>query len=623
MAGYELYSMEKPGRPRLAIAMSAGLLLLTVALAYAMVVQRRQETYVPLGVPEPVADGWVSLPRPVGWEPGAREDVPPDIGLVLREKGGRGRTLAVVRTAIAIPSLRLRDAGVAVGEAADWLAGTNTVPIPQSVVSFGELPGRQFRWRSVAQRSGGGESTGVVTVTPQGRVLAVLLHRAGRIDVADEDLVRRVAAAAKASDWGLSEDVAGAAARVGMRFESPRGARVLKAGEGAMPWLFLVGPSDADGPWSIEMIRVPLAPDRKPTDVLADAVRDLCEQWSLPGEPERITLQGRVVFRMVVPADEEQYRDELWVAPTGRDSCVLIHGRFDGPRTAAQAACGTIAASVELTEGRWIADVDAAFRRGEEILEQIRSEGLDRWFEAERGRERIYLIEVAGQPQGYRRVKHTRQPSGAGAGTWRMTVFDAVAWFGATFITYEEQSVVEPRGVGYVMSATKRRNQPVLRALNRSGFVYQYEERRSVSSDVVNKTLVVGGDVQKRQATADATFASGPCEDVVCWLVASDPERRPAAVTVSSRFLPEPAPCYMRPLGALPIPGDAHGRQALAVAVQPDWSLSGTTLYFDEVGVLVAADFGRGGFMRASTEEECRERLGALLAVWPPEDLTP
>ncbi|MGB9626217.1 MAG: hypothetical protein ACPMAQ_15290, partial [Phycisphaerae bacterium] len=313
---YEVYSMERPGRPWLAVALTAAILAGTLIFAELIVVQKQRAIYVSLGEATPAGSWPISIRPPVGWKAERPANAPPEVGLVFVESAGFGRTLALVQG----PMMRsLRPASYAVGTLEDavlWLAGADTPRlIMEKPVPFGPLPGVEVQWIVGDRRQSMKRILGCVTVTPQGRVFALLLKCPERLERNDERFLEHVAATVQMADLNTTEDVAAAARACGLRLDPPSDVMAAPLPEGPVRTLQVLCRPDAEQPWTLEITVVPLATGRTPQAVLGDIVRNLTEQIQPAPEIETVRLGQRLAGRIRFEAPAQPWDGELWTVP--------------------------------------------------------------------------------------------------------------------------------------------------------------------------------------------------------------------------------------------------------------------------------------------------------------------
>lgn len=607
----DVYTMERPGRPRLAAGLSAGLLAGAILLAWALTIHKQQAIYVPLAAAQPVGAWPISICPPVGWKAEPLKNVPPEIGLMLSEPGGDGRSLAVVRGPVLDSAVPPVYAVGAVDDAVAWLAGGER-PKPLSLGSspFGPLPGIQVDWIVPRRRRPMERVLGSVGVTPQGQVFAILLKCPTRGDRNADRFLKQIAGAVELPGLGISKDIAAAALACGLRFDAPPGILAAASAEGPVKTLQLVSDRDSEKPWTLSLTVTPLAPGREAKALLVDVVRNLTEDSATSASIEPLRLKDREVYRMQFSGPGQPWAGELWAVPLDPQTVVLLAGHNDGAESDLGAACQQIAATVAFAGAAHGTDTKAAQHRGEELLAKIREKHVDEWFDAWAGPNQLYLIDRADQTEGYYRQRYSRLQDDKDV--WRVeSEVRRILADRHSIITKRDERLSDD-GVGYKIAEVRRAVTAGGRPPGRLGEPLQYQESRGPGEDTIHKTVRIGQESYETSFEAGADFACDPVLPIVYWLAATDPQRRPALVRFSDRFEAGLAAQVIYPVGPKPVPGSTPPQTAPAVIIQTDSLMYAYTFYFDDRGRVICVDFGHELAFRTCTEEEFRERFSLV-----------
>ncbi len=606
---YDLYSMERPGRPWLAVALTAAILAGTVVFAELIVVQKQRTIYVSLGEATPIGSWPISIRPPVGWKVEPPTNAPPQVGLVFVEPAGFGRALAVVQGPMMQSALPASYAVATLEDAVLWFSGSDMPKlITQKPVPFGPLPGVEVQWIIGYRRQSLKRILGCVTVTPQGRVFALLLKCPGRIDRNDERFLEHVAATVKLADLNTTDDIAAAARACGLRLGPPSEAMAAPFPDGPVPTLQVICRPDAEKPWTLEITVVPLAPERTPQAVLSDIVRNLTEQVQPAAEIETIQLGSHTAGRVRFETPDQPWDGELWTVPLDARHVAVLVGHADESGSDLPAVCEQIARTLQFADDARPIDTTAAQRRGADLLARIRDKRVDAWFDEWAASTQFYLIMRDAQIEGYYRLGYTRLADEEDRPWQVVSELHRQLSEGQT-ITYKREARLDPGGAGYELAEVRRTGARGRRPRGRMDTPYQYHEGRAAGANRVHKALQIGAASYENTFTVDASFACDPVLGIVSWLAASDTERRPVLVVTSDRFEVAWATQVLYPLGPQSVPGSEPPRTAPALVVQTDSLPYVYTMYFDQDGTLLCVDFGRGTIFRRCTEEEFRENL--------------
>ncbi len=602
--------MERPGRPWLAVALTASILAGTLIFAELIVVRKQRAIYVSLGEATRAGSWPISIRPPVGWKAEPLSSAPPQVGLLFVEFAGFGRTLALVQG----PQIKpLRPASYAVNTVEDavlWLAGDERPRlITEKPVPFGPLPGVEVQWIVGDRRQFVKRILGCVTVTPQGRVFALLLKCPERFDDRDERFLERVAATVKMADLNITHDIAAAARACGLRLDPPSDAIAAPSPEGPVRTLQVLCRPDAEQPWTLEITIVPLAAGRTPQAVLGDIVRNLTERIQPAVEIESVQLGRHVAGRIRFEEPAHPWNDELWAVPLDDGHLAVLSGHADESGSALPAVCEQIARTLQFTEDARPIDTTAAHRRGADLLARVREKQVDAWFDEWAGSTQFYLILRDAQTEGRYRLDYSRLADGKDRPWQVISELDRQLPDGQR-ILYKREARLDSGGVGYELADVRRTSAGGRRPRGRPDApYYQYHEGRAAGANTVHKALRTGAADYENSFAVDASFACDPVLGIVSWLAASDPERRPVLVTTSDRFEVAWATQVLYPLGPQSVPGSEPPRTAPALVVQTDSLPYVYTMYFDEDGTLLCVDFGGGSIFRRCTEEQFRESM--------------
>lgn len=606
--------MERSARPRLAVAYTAGLLALTLALAWGLIEHKKRAMYIAMTDSRQLRDWPIHARVPEGWTEAPADQTPADVGVLAVAPDDDTRALAIVQGPTIDTLLPVATAPARFEAAIAWFGeGTPVRGARAQWTRFGPLPGVLYQWIVARSTSTPVMVIGVLGVTPDARSYAVLLRREGTPDRKDEALVRQVAAEITAPGLGITTDVAGPASACGLTVDAPSGTLAVPPAEGPISRLRLISaPGDQD-PWVLELAAMPLAAGRTPEDVLADIAS---ERTGLPvpsSAVERAEHNGRTAFGLIVTGGgpQDYLTKEVWVVPLSETNAVVLSGLCEGTVNALGEAVAQIAASVKSTDAAPKVDVAAASKRGEEMLAEIRAKGVSTWFQRWSSADLLYAFEQDGRVIGYQRVQYDRQFAG---GEWAWYVEDSqyVELPGGGSLDSGHNELIAMDGVTYRLAEVQRRSAAGRRMASTPDIEHRYEEERRAGSDRVRKVLSVNGRDYRNELTAGAGFAAAGVLEIVYSLAAADAKTEPLIVRGTSTFSSGEVCIVVWPLGKRALPGANPPREVPAVTVMADSIAAPHTLYYDDDGTVLRHEFGYRTVLRRCTPQELRDILSLL-----------
>ncbi|MBN1491548.1 MAG: hypothetical protein JXA69_16670 [Phycisphaerae bacterium] len=617
MATYNVYTMERPGRPRLAVLLAASMLAGAMAMAWGLKGFKAERIRVPLEASSSVADWPISVRPPAGWTASVPAGAPSDVGVVFTEPTGRKRELAVVRGPELSIARPVPYAAAMLDELATWFSKE----IPEfaeqgDAIPFGPLPGLEIMWFSRSRD----QTYGAVTITPAGQTYALLLRSSTRAAASDAATVRWIAEAVEFPKLRLTTDVAEAAGVCGWQLDTLPGTRAVTDTSTPVPTLTLLSPRESQEAWMLTLAPLPLAPNRTPDSLLADIARVELQDPNLPRDAvERwATVSDLPIYHATIRDPARLNEMPAWLVATGNQSAALLLGRFGTSRDALADTVVSLVRSLRAAPETTMPDLADARQRGEALLAEVRANGLKRWLTAWARQDWWYLFEQEGTIAGTARMQYARSSSDAEE-VWRIQSEQQRPRSDGSVFVVTAETVTDRTGTAYVHTATAETRL----ASTRSPFRLRrpdeerYQESRQPDHDVVRKSLSGSRTTHQSMFQADATFASEPVLDIVCWLVASDPERRPAVVTTADRHAAQAVTKVLMPLGPRPIPGQPDAPDAPAVLIWTDCRLEPQTLYFNGDGVSICIDIGKHGVYRLCTEQQWEEAFPDAAGLSP------
>jgi hypothetical protein len=605
---YELYTQPRPGHPRWALVASALLLLITVALAQALIQIKTREYWVPLEPVRVIPRGHLQMALPAGWQERS-EDLPPGVVVSLFEASERRPRQLLVRRAPPRPY------GLPSQHAADTAAQAVNLLIPSSRPvrddgpgQIGTLPGWTVYAESLSPFDGGRvlSCLGRSAIGPAGQMVTVLLLVPDRIQRADRQLVEQISSHIQLLDAQPVPDPAVAMETAGIHFRPPAGTRfvshegpdapvrgqdaVLTGGRGGddapTGVLRMIG-GHGRSTWFLQVYRVPLIGPRAPADLVADHALNALQRADLRQTVDISTVKGREVAHLAIDAgDGTEPWIQIWCVRVDDDDALLLVGRHEPDAgSALLATCRAVAGGARFDEaGEVRFDVAAAEERALNLLDEVRTGALAAWSGPE-GRSQAYRLASPALTVG-REVRTLEPRTEDGPLYWGIDVHVRLD-LATPRIDLRESWRIRSDGEEHQYTFTRSVSHRV---------EIRYREQRDAGLTQVARELTVAGT---RSATSTPIGPLYAPEQVLLHLagrIANDPEARPAVFEATDPFSSGSHYWLITPIGEAPLPGEDADRMAPAARLQRDFAPGPILLYYDRAGNLLAIAMDDGSW---------------------------
>lgn len=578
---FEVYTGDRPGRPRRALLIAAALLAGTLGLAW----QQSREARA-LAPETQVADTPLRVQPPKDWV--VDDQDPQAFMLPVHGDGWRRRAFRFERRIhfdferlSAFPSLEdlLRGKGLADRR-------TVTTLRPARIGQYDAIEVRHIVPFQIGQHRLYRERLVRMACLPRGHLITVVYDPLVDLRPADVAIMDDVCATLRIDDPSLTGDAATYLARAGLSIPLQEEWLVVGTDLPGVRGAYVAGTVDGWPAWSIGMYRTWLAHDRTPTDLLVDFAGD---RWLLLNARDNVEVSrrtdGATVARIVHPRIGQQSPNIVAAYVVAySDTRVAILFVHAGPSHAQGAVEVAERMSKELTVAALEGgdDVAALERAGVELVDRLQRRGaLPRW-----GRDELRHV-ARGQVSGSAvKVVSGRDASGANAS-------EGYTGWSQTEIGRQVETTgweLGPQAVRYVWQTD---------FLHGRRAVSVREQRRSGDSPVQRAVDVERGDARSRSFTPGPAFVPPPAESVIMWWVARGEPTTEAIVTVSRPLGQGANTAYYRRLDP-----DAEYRRVL---IQDDYWPLGTVVGFDDYGTEPAYWRGTHWFLERASPPTGRD----------------
>ncbi len=588
---YQVYTQQRPGRPRVAAAASAGLLLLTVGLAASLVQQRREASNVTLGDPQRLSAHLLAR-IPDGWDPIPTDELPAGVvyGVGEPPRGASGATRCAYvfegfPNGLGLPMQVGRDhvtyfaqqlaVGIFFGKSAEGPADLAGLPAwevelqpQQAALAFGEI---QLVY-----------PLGRAAVAPDGRVFGVMLMLDRPARSADRALLQELAAGMASEAVAIAEHADEAIAGAGLDFNAPSGTAVVLNADPTLRRVRMIG-GEGSGPWYLDVYRVPLAESRTPETLLLDHVRAALEGKD-PPDPVTTTQRGghrsaHVEVPLSIPTGD---RLMLWASDFGGQQGVFLIGRCAGPAAGTLREIGDRIAEETrpAADDAWI-DPRRALLTGRRLLEEIATGGLDETWKRLEADRQSFDMRSSGLPLGTQQLQYKHDPDGD------------TSWWAVHIDTLQEDAMRRPR-IRTTEDYGIRGDGTEHKLLYRLGGG-SYEENLTSDPRIVSRVLRVERRPERRQdIEADDAYACEPVLIQAAARVAWDPVGTRAMFSTTSPYSEGLIYWLVEPVDAVDLPEGSPPGEIRAARFQRDFDPQPIVLYFDEHELLWAVTFDNG-----------------------------
>jgi len=590
---YEVYSQQRPGRPRWALASSALLLLFTILLAAALTKIKARAFDAPLGELKSYATGGLEARLPKDWQAIPSQQLP--AGIIAgasepREGRTRHRSVFVFRGKPSPGGISATDAWTAIDEAAQSLTQGLVKPAqPLGPGHVGWLPGWTIAFITVSPIQTGQLITylGRAAVAPDGQVVGVILTLPGQHRTGDEMLLDKICSHVSLFDLQLAESPVAVMDAAGINFELPNGIDephfLAEQQDTSLPRIRMLGGLGQTG-WYLNLYRVPLMGSATPERLIEDYALSRLHKAEHASAVETSIINDREVAYLTLPAGVEgKSPTRLFSVRTDEQTALVMVGKAGSEgEIAFNVLCRSIAGKATVQNYNTFIDIDKARRTARIWLNAIRSEGLSASWAPLEDKGEGYLIRSPGLILG-RESKIYRQYTQSGKTWWKIEALrELIISNTKTYKTIEQWLVREDAAAHRYESEMFLNRQPLA----------TYTETRPTNIKSVERRLeVVQRDPQDSKTPIDDTYTLEPVLMRMAAKMARDPAQAPAIFNTTETFTERSCFCILVPLGKSKLPGPEATGYARAVRLQMDYSPSPTTLYYGRADKLLAIEF--------------------------------
>lgn len=376
---FEVYTGARPGKPRLALVISAVMLAGVLGLAW---IQARDKSA--LGPAQRVGDSPVWIRPPRDWR--ADPEDPYAIILPAREEGWRRRVFPFERR------IRLEWERLPTFRPLEDLLRLKRLDDPRSVDSlrasrigpFDALEVHKFVPKRIGRSNFLRETIVRITCLPRGHVLTVEYDPLIDIRPADLEILEDVSASLRIDDRTLSGPPDAFLRQAGVDIPLEPGWQVVGADFPEVPGVFVGGSLNGVPRWSLGVFRTWLAPGRTVEDVLADFAAEHWQVWDIPALlAESTGADGSRVTTLRHPASDQA----ATIVPSVRfidrapGQRVLLYLFTGAPHVdAADRIASDVAHALRVLPLETLPDLPAAIAAGESLATTLAQHGaVSRW----------------------------------------------------------------------------------------------------------------------------------------------------------------------------------------------------------------------------------------------------
>lgn len=539
LAMYQAYSMQRPGRPKWALAASGLALILTVGMAAGLIQYKHSVNHVPLGKAKLYEQGGLRTRLPSEWNDLPFEKLPAGVIAAAQEPTAEGegsRDVFVFRadpSPLGVPAFDgleavARLAQSLVSGSIDQIAELDEGPI-------GDLPGATFYCQVYASWGRGAKVICLarVAVAPDGQTVGVLMRLGRQYTGSDETLLDRISRDTHLTQHRIADNAKNWMQQAGIQFEPPSNALFYAEKGRAEQRIRMM--ASTQPMWYVDLYRVPLIKDATLHGLVEDAVRATLQQISLENRVGREAETSETV-RLVMPIDATDHKRLIVQGlPVDDTTAVLMIGRCEKEATTTlERIFDAIAETRQIDPIVSFVSVPDALENGLRCLTNLQRAGLGSVLRAWEGEDMLYHMRtwgltLGGEEQVYQHFDRddrtfwsvrsnfvrelTRQSRALSRDRW--SIRDDGMEHKADYEVYLQKSA---RG------GVKRER------------LLRYHETRQAGSDEVEWTYE-GTDARYDTTTdLDAHYVCEPMMLMIAARLANEPEPRPAILSTTETF---------------------------------------------------------------------------------------
>lgn len=584
---YQVYSIQRPGRPKWALSACALLLGLTLALAWVLVVYKARANRIELGPEQALPAGELIVRIPAGWQPitDDPDNLPTGVVAVYHDpqaEPGQDRRLYLFRSfpiGQGLPSLHLKSLHQKKDQEKDLYYISQTLNLGQVIrlehlgpAAIGMLPA----WSSqsintLAEHPMHGPYIAVTAraaIDPRGRVLGLAVVSTQLSLKSDLTILGQIAEHLRLDNLDMADNTDAAMTGAGITFSLPDDGLLVKNDDPQLGRLLMMShmPEDA---WFLELSRVPLIEERTPAALVLDQAREITgEPWTDQKVAQRQHGDRAGQWATIPLRQESPARILITGVRMDNTTALLMTGRAENPERL-EAIMNGIAADAQVGGlGDWS---PPAVYLGRSLLTNISGNGLNHYERTEQMRyslhsPRMHLGTYTVQRQSVQqddglwwRIATVNKLSSGRRVTEQWRIRDDVSTYD---YDYESDTVI-------------------------------YHEQRSADQAVVKRRLVVNQSMtESGEIAVDENFGPEQVLFPALSQVAADPGAGPAIFSTITPLSAGRVYWLAQPLG-LKTP-QSGGPALHAVRLQQDYDPAPIIFYFDRQGRLEVVEFDDG-----------------------------
>ncbi len=580
---YQIYSIQRPGRPRWALAASAFLLLLTVIMAATLVHYKSALHTVELGEEIVFTDARIKVRMPAGWTDDLENTQLPDGAVALFVEPTRpnmlpGRKIVLFRgrpASLGLPANHLRSSIAAwiktiipggrlrlqksISHRIEYLPSLTDIYLFQII---DQVTGQQVDQHIIGQ----------AVMAPGGQTFGLVLFSLNPSVGTDLHLIDQISNHLRITDVEIAEEPSVLMQNAGIDFPVLAQAVYLKETESNLPRVRIMD-GRRETVWFLDIYRIPLPDPQTPERVITNATLGLLEITALPHSPQTLNKEhNREVCQLTIPIPgNTEGLMELWCIRTDPYTGLMLKGRCEkGAEKELKTICQKIADQAVVKS---YADLTAVGQRqAGQYLRQIAEWKLSTWWSDRQGETLFYLMGSPGLTFGQQAVQIRAQQREAST-WWEMdnqTVLDI--GHRVPFQIHETWIVRDDISAYALRSESPR------------GKYAEFLE--SGQNELRSELLPPDGPSVKRSIRVQDTFGCEPVLLLAGGLLANDDSGKTAYFTGKEMYSPYLSGWWVTSLGMRPLP--VGQQQARAVCVQLDSSPEPVFLYYNEMNELLA-----------------------------------
>jgi len=582
---YQIYSMNRTGNPRWALAAAALLLLIAVALAALLIQHKRRSQIVALETSiQHYPAGGLSIRLPKDWKH-IETDLDPGYVVGVRSIDSNEALLVFrgIPKSLGVPSIEGR-------EALRQGLGTEFEEVESSPGQIGPLPGWTCLY-TLSSRSNEHQSVyylGRSAVAPDGQILGIMLAIPRKPRQADRQLLDDLSNHLTLLDHAVADEPQKIMTETGITFDPPDDAQLFVPSDepSITPSLLRMTGGAGLSRWYLDAARVPLIGDRAVSQLVEDYTLSTLQKISLDEPIQTSTIGNRTMAQTSwALASENGPGVSLFCAQIDEDTALMLIGRHeaDGKKKLHRIA-ESIVADASVKPYKTILDVAEAQTVARDWLRELSSETLSTKWNQLLNRTETYALRAPTLPLFGEVCTYQRSRHGDGLACWEIEVTKVpLSPMSTAQYNIQEKWSISDSGMGHQQwYQQKIQGQPLV----------VYTEDRSVGENQVVCKLQLGdAPPGQRQMDIDATYGCEPILLQAGAKVALDPQAKPAIFTATEMFIPQPTYWIMTPLGEQQLPNPQSKQLARAVRLVQDYNPSPIILYYDEAETLLAIAF--------------------------------